>query len=143
MDLKVIVGLGNPGPRYDDTRHNVGWWVIDRLAYDWGFGSFEKRGAALTATGVVGGHEVRLMKPVTYMNRSGAAVVPYRNADDFDMEKDLLVVVDDANLDVGRLRFRPGGSAGGHKGLESITGCLGRTGLRSAPGRSGREPGGD
>lgn len=119
------MGLGNPGPRYDDTRHNVGWWVIDRLAYDWDLGSFDKRGQALTTEGVVGGHEVCLMKPVTYMNRSGAALAPYRTADDFCLETDLLVVVDDANLDVGRVRFRPGGSAGGHKGLESITGVLG------------------
>jgi len=123
--LKVIVGLGNPGPRYDATRHNVGWWVIDRLAYDWDFGPFEMTRAALLADGVVDDHAVHLVKPVTYVNRSGAALAPYLDAAEFGAGEDLLVVADDVNLDVGRLRFRPGGGAGGHKGLRSVTGVLG------------------
>lgn len=123
--MKVVAGLGNPGTRYDDTRHNVGWWVLDRLAYDWGFGSFERSGAAVRTTGRVGGVETTLLKPVVYMNRSGAALVPFRDDEDFRIERDLLVVVDDATLDVGRVRFRPRGGAGGHNGLKSVIGVLG------------------
>ena len=125
--MKVIVGLGNPGARYDATRHNVGWWAIDRLAYDWDLGPFERAEAALMADGVVDDHPVHLVKPVTYVNRSGAALTPYLDADEFRVGEDLLVVADDINLDVGRLRFRPGGGAGGHKGLRSVAGVLGTT----------------
>ena len=123
--MKVVLGLGNPGPRYDATRHNVGWWAIDRLAYDWDLGPFERAGASLLADGVVDAHTVHLLKPVTYVNRSGAALAPYLDADDFRLREDLLVVADDVNLDVGRLRLRPGGGAGGHKGLRSIAAALG------------------
>lgn len=125
--MKVVVGLGNPGARYDATRHNVGWWTIDRLAYDWDLGPFERTGPALLADGVVDDHTVHLVKPVTYVNRSGAALAPYLAADEFRVGEDLLVVADDVNLDVGRLRFRPGGGAGGHKGLRSVAGLLGTT----------------
>jgi peptidyl-tRNA hydrolase, PTH1 family len=122
--MKVVIGLGNPGPEYDATRHNVGWWVVDRLAYDWGFGPFQRDGRAIVSDGTVGDVPVRLMKPTTYMNRSGLALRASRQLDDFDPAGDLLVVVDDAALDVGRVRFRPEGGAGGHKGLRSISGAL-------------------
>ena len=122
--MKVIVGLGNPGPEYDATRHNVGWWVADRLAYDWDFESFRRDGRALVAEGTVGQELVRLVKPTTYMNRSGLAVMPLLPTDDFVPAADLLVVVDDAALDVGRVRFRPEGGAGGHNGLKSVSGAL-------------------
>ena len=123
--MKVVVGLGNPGPRYDNTRHNVGWWVIDRLAYDWDFGSFEKEGRSLRTGGSVGDTSVLLIKPTTFMNRSGAALVGVDGLDECDLGSDLLLVVDDATLDVGRVRFRPGGTAGGHKGLKSVSSVLG------------------
>ena len=123
--MKVVVGLGNPGPRYDDTRHNVGWWAVDRFAYDWAFGSFEEEGRSLRTGGSVGDASVLLIKPTTYMNRSGAALVGLDELDECDLGSDLLLVVDDATLDVGRVRFRPGGGAGGHKGLKSVSGALG------------------
>lgn len=123
--MKVVVGLGNPGPRFDDTRHNVGWWVVDRLAYDWGFGSFEQEGRSLRTGGSVGDVSVLLIKPITFMNRSGAALAGVDEIDECDLASDLLVVVDDASLDVGRIRFRPGGGAGGHKGLKSVAGAIG------------------
>lgn len=123
--MKVIVGLGNPGAEYDATRHNVGWWVVDRLAYDWSFGSFRKEGRALVASGSVQDGRVRLVKPTTFMNRSGAAVGMLRGQMDFDVSTDLLVVVDDATREAGRVRFRPGGSAGGHNGLRSVEAALG------------------
>ena len=122
--MKFVVGLGNPGPEYDATRHNVGWWVVDRLAYDWDFGPFRRDGKAWVSEGSVGNVEVRLVKPATYMNRSGLAMRPLRASDSFDAPQDLLVVVDDAALDVGRVRFRPEGGAGGHNGLKSISGAL-------------------
>jgi len=118
------MGLGNPGSEYDATRHNVGWWVADRLAYDWDFGPFRRDGRALASEGSVGGTTVRLLKPTTYMNRSGQAVGALSALAGFDPETDLLVVVDDAALEVGRVRFRPEGSAGGHNGLKSVSGAL-------------------
>lgn len=123
--MKVVCGLGNPGPEYDDTRHNVGWWLVDRLAVDWKLGPFRRRGPALEAEGVVGSHRIRLIKPLTWMNRSGAALGVLRGDEGFDPTRDLLVVVDDAAIDAGRLRFRPTGSAGGHNGLKSIEAVLG------------------
>ncbi len=123
--MKAIVGLGNPGPEYESTRHNVGWWVVDRLAYDWGLGPFRRDGKAWVTNGRVSGYDIRLLKPMTYMNRSGLALGPLLRLPDFDPAADLLVVVDDAALDVARVRFRPGGSPGGHNGLKSISGALG------------------
>ena len=122
--MKVVLGLGNPGPRYDATRHNVGWWVVDRIAHDWNAGPFRKEGPALVAEGAFAGQAVRLTKPVTYVNRSGAALTAPELAV-LDPTRDLLVVVDDAALDVGRVRFRPGGSAGGHNGLKDVERALG------------------
>ena len=123
--MKVVCGLGNPGPEYDDTRHNVGWWLVDRLAGDWELGRFRRKGSALETSGRVGPHDVLLIKPQTYMNRSGSALVALSRAEGFDPATDLLVVVDDAAIDIGRLRFRPSGSAGGHNGLKSVEASLG------------------
>ena len=123
--MKVVLGLGNPGSRYDATRHNVGWWVLDRLAHDWKIGPFRKEGVALTAEGTVAGLSVRLIKPLTYVNRSGAALATLAGREQLDPVQDLLVVVDDAAIDVGRVRFRPRGSAGGHNGLKSLEDVLG------------------
>lgn len=123
--MKVICGLGNPGAEYDDTRHNVGWWVVDRLSYDWDLGPFRREGRSLVAGGRVGDHHVRLLKPLTFMNRSGAALGALRGLEGFDPAADLLVVVDDVALDLAKVRFRPSGSAGGHNGLKSVQGALG------------------
>lgn len=123
--MKVICGLGNPGPEHDATRHNVGWWLLDRLCSEWALGPFQRGGPALVAGGEVAGHDVLLLKPVTFMNRSGAALAPLTNEPDLDISKDLMVVVDDVALDVGRVRLRPSGSAGGHNGLKSVEAALG------------------
>lgn len=122
---RVVVGLGNPGPRYDGTRHNVGWWVLDRFAYDRGFDSFTRSGKRMQTSGEVDGRTIVLVKPRTFMNRSGLALTTLWKLDGFEVARDLLVVTDDANLDVGRVRFRPGGGTGGHNGLRSVTGVLG------------------
>jgi peptidyl-tRNA hydrolase, PTH1 family len=123
--VKVISGLGNPGPEYEATRHNVGWWLVDRLCSEWGLGPFREHGPSLMAHGPVGDHSVLLLKPLTFMNRSGLALAPARTDPDVDVHRDLLVVVDDTALDVGRIRLRPGGSAGGHNGLKSVEAALG------------------
>lgn len=142
--MKVVAGLGNPGSEYDDTRHNVGWWMADRLAYDWRFGPFRREGRALVVEGTAAGESVRLMKPLTFMNRSGAVLASLRGAEEVDVSRDLLVVVDDAALDVGRVRFRPSGSAGGHNGLRSVEAALGtREYARLRIGVGAPPPGGD
>jgi PTH1 family peptidyl-tRNA hydrolase len=123
--LKVIVGLGNPGREYALTRHNVGWWLLDALAEAWGIGRFRADKQAATASGRVDPWAVRLVKPITFMNRSGSALLPYKRMNAIDTARDLLVVVDDVALDPGRIRFRPDGSAGGHNGLKSVEQALG------------------
>ncbi|MEX2609848.1 MAG: aminoacyl-tRNA hydrolase [Gemmatimonadota bacterium] len=122
--MKVVCGLGNPGPEYAATRHNVGWWAVDELHEAWDFPPFRREGPILSSGGEVAGWPVLLVKPLTYTNRSGVAVAPLARLEDFDVTTDLLVVVDDAALEPGRLRFRPSGSSGGHNGLKSVEAAL-------------------
>jgi PTH1 family peptidyl-tRNA hydrolase len=123
--LKVIVGLGNPGREYARTRHNVGWWVVDRLADEWRFEGWRKDGSSVVASGRVGAIPVRLVKPQTFMNLSGAALIPYLRRPTFSPAADLFVIVDDVALSVGRYRLRARGSHGGHNGLRSVEQALG------------------
>lgn len=120
LNMKVIVGLGNPGPDYESTRHNVGWWLVEHLAERWHFDAWRKDGDALTTTGLLGTKKVRLVKPLTYMNLSGAVLRPYLKRDGWKAAEDLLVVVDEIAVPVGEFRLRASGSAGGHNGLKSI-----------------------
>ena len=118
--MKVIAGLGNPGAEYANTPHSIGFEVVDAVAR--GIGASWKGSSSFKgelATGLLGGVKVLLVKPQTYMNLSGECVSPvlkYHNA----TINDLLVVSDDIDLPVGRLRIRKGGSAGGHNGLKSV-----------------------
>ncbi len=115
--MKVILGLGNPGPQYAETRHNVGFLVVDELARRWGLGASTLECNALVVEDTKRG--VLLVKPQTYMNRSGHAarcLVERRELN----PSSVMVVFDEVNLGVGTLRFRRGGSPGGHRGLESI-----------------------
>jgi PTH1 family peptidyl-tRNA hydrolase len=122
---KVVVGLGNPGSKYENTRHNIGWMVLDRLADRHGAaGSVKTRDAAATARGRIGDDELILVKPMTYMNRSGEAMRKAMARERAPM-RDVLVVVDDMDLPFGKLRMKAKGSAGGHNGLRSIIGELG------------------
>ena len=123
--MKVIVGLGNPGREYAATRHNVGWWLIDHLADVWHFDGWKRDGESRVATGTVGGVKVRLVKPQTYMNLSGQALKNFVRRPFWSPAKDLLIVVDEVQLPVGRIRIRPRGSAGGHNGLKSVEQALG------------------
>lgn len=122
--MKVILGLGNPGKEYERTRHNVGWWMLDHLAERWHITDWRKDGDARVANGAVGVTKVRLVKPLTYMNLSGAVLRPYLRRPFWAATKDLLVIVDEVALPLGRYRFRAKGSAGGHNGLKSIEGTL-------------------
>lgn len=124
--LHVIVGLGNPGAEYAKTRHNAGFILVDRLAKQWRaeWKSERKFDALIARAADVGGGGVLLSKPQTFMNASGESVAPL--ADFFKVTPvRCLVVVDDADLPVGEIRMRPGGSSGGHHGLESIEQHLG------------------
>lgn len=123
--MKVICGLGNPGKEYEQTRHNVGWWLLDHLADVWHLSGWRKDGDARVLEGTVLGHRVRLVKPLTYMNLSGAALKPYLRRAGWQASKDLLVVVDEIALPLGAFRLRAEGSAGGHNGLKSIQAALG------------------
>jgi PTH1 family peptidyl-tRNA hydrolase len=120
------MGLGNPGPEYDGTRHNAGFRLADHLVARWRFGAFKRGERARQAEGNLDGDTVRVVKPQTYMNRSGAALAPLRALPGFDPATDLLVLVDDVALPLGRFRLRGAGSAGGHNGLKSIEGALQR-----------------
>ena len=116
----IIVGLGNPGKKYENTRHNAGFIAIDALADKYGISINEKKHKALCGSGVIEGNKVLLLKPETYMNLSGESV---RAAMDFykiDPEEDMLVIYDDISLAPGNIRIRKKGSAGGHNGIKSI-----------------------
>ena len=118
--MKVIVGLGNPGREYEGTRHNVGWWFVEHLAARWHFESWRRDGDSLSTSGLVAGKRVRLMKPLTYMNLSGAALRPVLKREGFNPAEDLLVIVDEVAVPAGEYRLKPFGSPGGHNGLKSI-----------------------
>lgn len=118
--MKLIVGLGNPGRQYEATRHNVGWWVLDHLADLWHCNGWRKDNDAQICDGTLGPIKIRLLKPQTYMNLSGDALRPYTRRPFWSHKTDLLVVVDEVALPVGRFRLRPTGSAGGHNGLKHI-----------------------
>lgn len=120
------MGLGNPGPEYEDTRHNAGFVLADHLAKRWQTGSFRRVDRVRGAQGTWHGLPVQILKPQTYMNRSGAAIAPLRSLSDFDPSRHLLVLVDDVALPLGRFRLRGAGSAGGHNGLKSVEGALQR-----------------
>jgi PTH1 family peptidyl-tRNA hydrolase len=121
--MKIILGIGNPGAQYAETRHNIGFRVMDRAAAEHGFGPWRRRFHSLAAEGAIAGRKVLLMKPQTYVNESGLAL---RAAVDWChvAPQDVMVVCDDFNLPLGRLRVRGGGSSGGHHGLDSIVAHL-------------------
>ncbi len=122
--MRAVVGLGNPGPEYSATRHNAGFWVVDALVARWGFPPFRRGERARISSGEVDGRPVRVLKPTTMMNRSGAALASLRADPTFVPVTDLLVIVDDFNIPAGTFRLRPDGSAGGHNGLKSIEAVL-------------------
>ena len=122
--MKLIVGLGNPGPKYELTRHNVGFRVVDELARRHGMSLATEKFHGWFGRGTVGDQAAVLLKPTTYMNRSGQAVQAAGRFYQLEVE-DLLVISDDHALPLAKLRLRRGGSAGGHNGLQDIVDRLG------------------
>ena len=122
--LYIIVGLGNPGDKYEKTRHNVGFNVIDLLAKEYSIDVSKLKHKALIGEGRVGTEKVILDKPMTYMNLSGESVVDICNYYNVDLEN-VIVIYDDIDLDVGKIRIRKKGSGGTHNGMRSIIKCLG------------------
>lgn len=120
------MGLGNPGPEYEDTRHNAGFLLADRLVSRWKLAPYTRGSRVRESQGSWQGLPVSILKPQTYMNRSGAAIAPLGTTPGFDPSQHLLILVDDVALPVGRFRLRGAGSAGGHNGLKSIEGELQR-----------------
>ena len=123
LSMKIIVGLGNPGDRYRNTRHNVGFRCIDLLARQWEVNLKERRAKAVLGRGRFGEREVVLAKPRTYMNNSGEAV-SYLIARFGVKPKDIVVIYDEMDLPLGKIRIRPGGGPAGHNGIRSIIGEL-------------------
>ncbi len=122
----LVVGLGNPGPRYDRTRHNAGFWFVDAVAGRWGARLREEaRYRAELGEATVEGLRIRLMKPLSFMNRSGQAVCPYVAYFRIPVQR-VLVVHDDIDLAPGTVRLKRGGGHGGHNGLRSLMSCMDR-----------------
>ncbi len=120
----LIVGLGNPGKEYEDTRHNIGFKVVDNIAKEYNIDVNRQKFKGTYGEGFINGEKVMLLKPTTYMNLSGESVrevVDFYNLEDHE----ILIIYDDISLDVGKLRIREKGSAGGHNGIKSIIAHLG------------------
>ena len=123
--MYIIVGLGNPGRQYENTRHNIGFDVIEMLAQQDHIAVLEKKHKAIIGKGFVEGQKCILAKPQTFMNLSGESVRQLLDYYKVDEKSELIVISDDVSLDVGQIRIRKKGSAGGHNGLKNIIAHLG------------------
>lgn len=121
----IIAGLGNPKKEYDNTRHNIGFALIDALADKYGISVMDIKNKAMTGKGIINGHKVILAKPLTFMNLSGESIRPLTDYYKIDVPAELIVISDDISLPPGQIRIRKRGSAGGHNGLKNIIGQLG------------------
>src|SRR5215469_2103960 len=117
--MKLVIGLGNPGPQYEHTRHNAGFRILDKLAANFGWKWNERRSRAVLAGGTIGSEKVVLAKPLTFMNLSGQTVGELVRWYKISPE-DVLIVYDELDLPIGKIRLRAGGSAAGHNGLRDI-----------------------
>lgn len=117
--MYCIVGLGNPGLKYENTRHNAGFLTIDYLAHKYRIDVRKSKFKSLYGQGLISGHKVMLVKPQTYMNNSGEAIREIKNFYKFDIDK-LIVIYDDIDIEFGTIRIRKKGSAGTHNGMKSI-----------------------
>ncbi|MBE5848129.1 MAG: aminoacyl-tRNA hydrolase [Lachnospiraceae bacterium] len=121
----IIIGLGNPGREYQNTRHNVGYLTVDAIADAYGIDILEKKHKAIIGKGVIDGRKVILVKPLTYMNLSGESVREVTDYYKTDPKTEILVIYDDTSMPVGQLRIRKKGSAGGHNGIKNIISHVG------------------
>lgn len=138
--MYIIVGLGNPKKEYDNTRHNIGFDVIDALADANRIGVSEKKHKAIIGKGIIAGQKVVLAKPQTFMNLSGESVRELTDYYKVDETVELIVISDDISLDVGQLRIRKKGSAGGHNGLKNIILHLGHDSFQRIKMGVGEKP---
>lgn len=122
--MKAIVGLGNPGDEYRNTRHNIGWMTLDALTGKWRLSAWKKEFQSLSLRKTIRGEEYIILKPQTYMNNSGNAVLLMSRMLGI-RPQDILLVFDAAELDFGTIRIRRKGSSGGHNGVQSVIDCLG------------------
>lgn len=122
--MKLIIGLGNPGKQYEQTRHNIGFMVIDELSDRLGISINQEKCKGLFGSGMVHGEKVYLLKPMTYMNLSGECIRGFMDYFKIPLE-DVVIIYDDLDLTVGKLRLRQKGSAGGHNGIKSTIAHLG------------------
>lgn len=136
----IIAGLGNPGKEYKNTRHNIGFDVIDTIAEKYHISVIEKKHKALIGKGVINGYKVILVKPQTYMNLSGESLREIMDYYKADPTEDLIVIADDISLNPGNIRIRKKGSAGGHNGLKSIIQHLGTDGFMRIKMGIGEKP---
>lgn len=136
----IIVGLGNPTTEYAGTRHNVGFDVIDAIAEKYNISVTERKNRAFCGKGIIAGQKVILVKPQTYMNLSGESVRGVMDFYKVDPETEILVIFDDVSLDVGQLRIRKKGSAGGHNGIKSIIQHLGTSDFQRIKVGVGEKP---
>ena len=125
LEMYIIVGLGNPTREYENTRHNIGFDTIDAIAEKYDIAVLEKKHKALIGKGFIDGQKVILAKPLTYMNLSGESVRELVDYYKIEETQELIVIFDDISLDVGQLRIRKKGSAGGHNGVKNIIKQLG------------------
>ena len=123
--MYLIVGLGNPGMKYDATKHNMGFKVIDELVETYGIPSSGTSLKGMYGKGMIGGEKVILIKPMTYMNNSGECVRAFVDYYKVDPEEEMIIIYDDITLEPGNIRIRKKGSAGGHNGIKSIIAHLG------------------
>lgn len=138
--MYVIVGLGNPDKKYEHTRHNIGFDVIDALADKYNISVTDKKHKALCGSGVIEGMKVLLVKPQTYMNLSGESVAEVMNFYKLDPDEEMIVIFDDISLEPGRIRIRKKGSAGGHNGIKSIIAMTGTQGFSRIKVGVGEKP---
>lgn len=123
--MLLLVGLGNPGSQYQNTRHNVGWWALDAIAKRYGFPAFRKKGKAELAEGKIEGAPCLLVKPLTFMNLSGEAVQPLMAFHKVPL-KNIIVFQDELAVPAGKIKVKQGGGAAGHNGLKSLDQHIGK-----------------
>ena len=140
--MYVIVGLGNPKREYENTRHNIGFDVIDALADKYGISVKEVKHKAVTGKGIIEGKRVILVKPLTFMNLSGESVRQVLDFYKASPEEDLIVIADDISLEVGKIKKKKKGSAGGHNGLKNIILHTGTDGFQRIKMGVGEKPAG-
>lgn len=137
--MKVVIGLGNPGKKYEKTRHNIGFMVIDRLRKNYNINDEREKFQALVSEKNIEGEKVIFLKPQTFMNLSGNSIIEIINFYKLNPKKDIIVVYDDMDLPFGNIRIRERGSAGGHNGVKSIISHIGEEFIRIKCGIGAKE----